>query len=89
MLSASRIALVNIKKGTVRKVSSITKTSAITFSRPTVLQCLWKKKKKNMERKLQAQKYDRISWEGIKLDEDSLTAENGKRQVFYIHFICL
>jgi len=42
-----------------------------------------------MERKLQAQKYDRISWEDIKLGEDSLTAENGKRQVFYIHFICL
>lgn len=46
--------------------------------------------KETWEEKLQEWKYDRISWEGIKLDEDSLAAENENRQdVFNIHFICL
>lgn len=43
---------------------------------------VFEKKEKTWKGKLQAQKYDRISWEDIKLDEDSLAAENGKRLVF-------
>lgn len=46
--------------------------------------------KETWKEKLQEWKYDRISWEGIELDEDSLAAENENRQdVFNIHFIRL
>lgn len=46
--------------------------------------------KETLKDRLQEWKYDRTGQEGIKLDEDSLASEDGKRQIgFDIHFICL
>lgn len=46
--------------------------------------------KETLKDRLQEWEYDRIGREGIKLDEDSLTSGDGKRQIgFDVHFICL
>ena len=46
--------------------------------------------KETLKDRLQEWEYNRIGREGVKLNEDSLASEDGKRQTgFYIHFICL
>lgn len=46
--------------------------------------------KDTLKDRLQEWEYDRVEREGIKLDEDSLASEDGKRQIrFGIHFIWL